>query len=448
MKSDKRIEVGKATNLHFSKGANGAVPHVSPAVGVASASRVPTEHRASGGPSPRAPWAAAAIAVLVLAALVAAFGYWFFWRPIQVSVNGKTEQVAIGQKLGPYLKKLDYAGAQPGRLLSLSGGVVREDGGKRATVRVNGKQVAFEEWDGREIAEGDAIEVENGEDVTEKHTEEVVSMAPALVREGTGSIQYVSQWGAAGKKKVWHGKESGETIDKEVVEEPKNMVVSSRTPHPSDGKKYMALTFDDGPSSYTKDILRILGEKGVPATFFNLGNQASSHAEEEKALLKDKHELASHTNNHKNLPTCDRETLRAEINDAADAIEKASGTRPQMIRAPYGAFGDAEWARAGDLISCNVLWNIDTLDWKRPGAAAIVNAVTSHAFNGAIALMHDGGGNRQQDIEALPQIIDELQARGYQLVTVAELMRLDGGFPQDVVEGTVKMPEDAVLPEM
>ena len=138
--------------------------------------------------------------------------------------------------------------------------------------------------------------------------------------------------------------------------------------------------------------------------------------------------------------------LRSEIVTAFDTLEGASGLRPQMIRAPYGAFTATEWARSADLVSCNVLWNIDTLDWKRPGADAITKTVLNQAFNGAIALMHDGGGNREQDIEALPAIIDGLRDAGYTLVTVSELMELDGTFPQDVVQGTVKMPEDADAP--
>ena len=93
-----------------------------------------------------------------------------------------------------------------------------------------------------------------------------------------------------------------------------------------------------------------------------------------------------------------------------------------------------------------MLWNIDTLDWKRPGAQAIVDGVLSNAYNGAIALMHDGGGNREQDIEALPAIIDGLRAQGYELVTVSELMATDSRFPREVVEGAVKMPKDAALP--
>ena len=159
-------------------------------------------------------------------------------------------------------------------------------------------------------------------------------------------------------------------------------------------------------------------------------------------------ELASHTNAHQNLPTLDRDALRQEITSAADALEQASGVRPQMMRAPYGAFTEVEWARAGDIISTNVLWSIDTLDWERPGAAAITSAVLNGARNGSIVLMHDGGGNREQDIEALPGIIDGLRERGYTLVTVSELMRLDGRVPEEVIKGTVSLPEGAVMPEV
>lgn len=72
----------------------------------------------------------------------------------------------------------------------------------------------------------------------------------------------------------------------------------------------------------------------------------------------------------------------------------------------------------------------------------------NNAFNGAIVLMHDGGGNRQQDVEALPGIIDGLKAAGYELVTVSELLSHDEQFPKEVVEGTVTMPKDAQLPQV
>ena len=391
------------------------------------------------------------VPLIVLCALVvliaAGVGWVWFLRPVHITVNDQAKQVRIGTSLDKYLADNNYFDAQPGKLLSVGGNVIDERGGDRCAVSVNGKEVKPSDMSDLKLEDGNAVTVGNSADTTEEHTEETVDVAPGIQMDKGGAIQFVSQWGKAGKKKVWHGKTSGETVDKEVVQEATDMKIASLTPKPSDGGKYIALTFDDGPSSYTQQILDILAQKGVHATFFNLGNQASGKPELTRAVLDGGHELASHTNRHQDLPTLGRDDLRSEITSAFDTLEGASGKRLQMIRAPYGAFTDVEWARSADLISCNVLWNIDTLDWKRPGAAAITDMVLSHAFNGSIVLMHDGGGNRSQDVEALPDIIDKLKAQGYTFLTVSELMAKDSRFPKDVVDGTVTMPKDAVLPE-
>lgn len=388
--------------------------------------------------------ALAAVALIALAGFGA--GYALLWRNVGITVNGEAASVRIGTPLDRFLENNDYFGARAGRLLSIGGNIIDEEGGSRAAVTVDGRPVAADALASERLADGAAVEVGPGEDVEEAHSEETVEIAPRIEKQAGGAIQFVSQWGRAGRKTVWTGEVSGEKVDREVLEPAQDMVVSSLNVHPEDGGKYIALTFDDGPSGYTQRILDILAEKGAKATFFNLGSQVAGRPALAKAVLDGGNELASHTNAHMNLPDCDRDTLRSEISTAFDAIEAAVGARPQMIRAPYGAFTDVEWARAADLIGCNVLWNIDTLDWKRPGAQAIADGVLSSAFNGAIALMHDGGGNRDQDIEALPAIIDGLRAQGYELVTVSELMATDSRFPRDVVEGTVKMPDGAALP--
>lgn len=264
--------------------------------------------------------------------------------------------------------------------------------------------------------------------------------------EAGGAIQFVSQWGQEGTREIWVGKQSGETADKGVTKKAEDMVVSSLNPSPNNGKKYVALTFDDGPGKDTQEILDILKEKDVHATFFNLGLNAQNYPDLAKRVVNEGHEMASHTNQHMNLPKQDTETLRNEITSAQERIGAASGVSPQMIRAPYGAFTLKDWQRAGDLISCNVLWNIDTLDWKRPGAATITQTILSEAYNGAIILMHDGGGDRSQDVEALPGIIDGLKEQGYTFVTVTELMELDGCFPDAVVKGEVSVPEGCTIP--
>lgn len=400
------------------------------------------------GPSPRATRVMLGLAGCLV--LVGALGWCYatMWRQIGVTVNDQAEQVKVGTTLEELLKSKDYCGVAPGRLLSVGGNVLDEQGGTRCTVTMGGDTVDADKLAGTPVKENSTVTVEAGADVTEDYTTEEVPIAPGIQMGRGGAIQYVSQWGRAGKKTVWHGSTSGETVDHEVTAEPQDMVVESVNVRPQGDKKYIALTFDDGPSPYTQAILDILKEKGAKATFYNLGQASAASPDLTRAVVDGGHELASHTNRHQNLPTLDRDALREEITSAFDTLEQSSGKRLQMIRAPYGAFTATEWARSGDLISCNVLWNIDTLDWKRPGAQAITSQVLSHAFNGAIALMHDGGGNRSQDVEALPAIIDGLKAAGYELVTVSELMQTDPSIPKDVASGTVKVPKDAALPEL
>ena len=420
-----------------------------PLADVANAVRgVKPKRTGDHGPSKRVTTVVAAVAAA--AVVFGALGYCYatMWRNIEVTVNGAATQIRIGSSVEDLLEQNDYFGVQPGRLMSVGGNVLEEAGGDRATVKQGEDVVPAADYGTTKVEEGSSLTVENGGDATEPHTEEKVALAPGMQMGKGGAIQYVQQWGKAGEKVVWHGEKSGEAVDHEVTTQPQDMIVASVNPEPKGKKKYMALTFDDGPSKYTQAILDILKEKGAKATFYNLGTSSANFPDLTKAVVEGGHELASHTNQHQNLPKLDRDGLRNEITSAFDTLEKNGGARPQMMRAPYGAFTATEWARSGDIISCNVLWNIDTLDWKLPGAAAITDQVLSHAYNGAIALMHDGGGNRQQDVDALPGIIDGLHDAGYELVTVSELMKLDGRFPEDVVNGTVKMPEDAALPQM
>ena len=390
---------------------------------------------------------AAIVAAALAVVLVAGGCLWYFaLREVETTINGQQETVRVNSLLRDVLQDNDYFGVTPGNLLSITGNVIDADGGGNVIVTRDGTELTAEELDQARVGGGETFTVADGPDETEASHEETVDAMPQVQMERGGAVQYVSQWGKRGKKIVTVGDTSGETVDKEVVEPATDMVVSSINLSPQ-GESCVALTFDDGPSAYTADILAILKEKGAVATFFNLGTSVASRPEDAKAVVEAGMELASHTNTHENLPDLDRESLRSEISSAFDTIETATGERPRMIRAPYGAFTAAEWGRAGDLISCNVLWNIDTLDWKRPGAQAITNAVLNNVRNGSIVLMHDGGGDRSQDIEALPGIIDGLRERGYKLVTVSELMERDGRVPEDVIAGTVSAPDGVDMPE-
>ena len=141
-----------------------------------------------------------------------------------------------------------YFGVKPGRLLSVSGNVISEDGGDRCALAIDGKAVAMGDLAATEVPEGAEVSVGDGADVTEPHEEQTVPLAPGIQMESGGAVQYVSQWGAPGSKLVWKGLKSGEVVDKEVRASRRRTWWSPRGACAPRGGKYMALTFDDGPS--------------------------------------------------------------------------------------------------------------------------------------------------------------------------------------------------------
>jgi peptidoglycan/xylan/chitin deacetylase (PgdA/CDA1 family) len=180
-------------------------------------------------------------------------------------------------------------------------------------------------------------------------------------------------------------------------------------------RKLVALTFDDGPSSYTPDILRILRKKKARATFFMLGDQVASDPGTARRVLAAGHEIGNHSANHALLPGY------SNLKHANHQIREATGFKPCLFRPPYGAISSSVKQSARDLGMKSVLWDIDTSDWSTPGSGTIRSRV-SGASKGSIVLMHDGGGPRGQTVDALPGAIDNLRSRGFKFVTVTRLL--------------------------
>ena len=381
-----------------------------------------------GNDAPRRPrrrWPivlAMALTTLLLAC-GGAWAYWMWdhhWRLVPVRVNDATFKVRVDTTLGALLADNNDFGHKPGRLLAITGDVVDERGGEPMTVTLNGSPVAAESFDGTPLPEPATVTVMSGGDVTEGYDVRHDPVPHGADVGSGGSIQRLVRTGKDGVREVWVGRSSKKEVDKGVIEQPVDLVVEAINPRPA-GRKVIALTFDDGPSQYTGRILDVLKDKGVKATFFNLGQNAANNAAAARRVVSEGHQLASHSNSHPNMPDLDRDAIRADIGAGFDALRAAADVDTKVFRAPYGAFGEQQWRDAADLIDMNVLWDIDTLDWKRPGAEAIVKTVLGNAHNGAIVLMHDGGGDRSQDIEALPDIIDKLREQGYEFVTVEQL---------------------------
>jgi peptidoglycan/xylan/chitin deacetylase (PgdA/CDA1 family) len=178
----------------------------------------------------------------------------------------------------------------------------------------------------------------------------------------------------------------------------------------------VALTFDDGPSDYTDDFLRVLREKGVRGTFFEIGQEMPGREEVMRQILAEGHELGDHTMNHVEYPGY------SQIAGAAARIEAYTHFKPCLFRPPGGGVNASVVATAGGLGMRTVNWDVDPRDWSLPGTGAIYSNIVSHARDGSIVLMHDGGGPRGETLAALPQVIDALRARGFRFATVSGLL--------------------------
>ena len=181
-------------------------------------------------------------------------------------------------------------------------------------------------------------------------------------------------------------------------------------------RKVVALTFDDGPSEYTPEFLRVLREKEVHATFFEVGQEMPGREEVMRQILAEGDELGDHTMNHVEYPGY------AQIAGAASRIEAYTHFKPCLFRPPGGGVNSGVVATAGSLGMRTVNWDVDPRDWSLPGTGAIYSNIVGNAQPGSIILMHDGGGPRSETLAALPQVIDTLRARGYRFATVSELL--------------------------
>ena len=183
-------------------------------------------------------------------------------------------------------------------------------------------------------------------------------------------------------------------------------------------KKRIALTFDDGPRpETTPKVLEILKKYKAHATFYIVGSHVEGNESIIKQIVAEGHELGNHSYSHPLLPKKSADEVYKEVHSTSDLIAKASGgLRPMSLRPPYGGFDKMVAEQAGIAI---VNWSIDSLDWKYRDAAKTIQHIKENAHNGGILLMHD---IHQESVDALPTIIEYLQAEGYELVTVDELM--------------------------
>jgi peptidoglycan/xylan/chitin deacetylase (PgdA/CDA1 family) len=187
----------------------------------------------------------------------------------------------------------------------------------------------------------------------------------------------------------------------------------------------LALTFDDGPGPYTQQLVATLNRLGVHATFFAIGSQLRYFSAGTIAEIKSGDVVGDHTETHPMMAALSPHEQYEELFDQMAQIEVVGGKRPRLFRPPYGSFDATTFKELHHLRLLMILWSVDTSDYTLPGVSAIVHTALAGAKPGAIILMHDGGGNREETIAALPAIVRGLRKRGLHPVTVPQLLEDD-----------------------
>ncbi|WP_226036115.1 polysaccharide deacetylase family protein [Aquibacillus saliphilus] len=259
-------------------------------------------------------------------------------------------------------------------------------------------------------------------------TEELLTVKNGgnIYSTGEGNIFRATESRKEGKRSLKFD-ESGFITGETYVTNP----VSSefeRLSQPKD--KEIVLTFDDGPDpEYTNSILDILKKHQVKASFFVIGNKVINNQDIVKRIQREGHEIGNHTFSHPKTNEMSSEQLKLELNSVQRVIQGITGHTTSLYRSPYGdeeaKYMPSHFQKLQEVTQMGyvtVNYDIDSEDWKLRDSEAITQNVINQASSGDIILLHDGGGDRHATLEALPEIIEQLQRKGYTFVTAGELM--------------------------
>jgi peptidoglycan/xylan/chitin deacetylase (PgdA/CDA1 family) len=191
---------------------------------------------------------------------------------------------------------------------------------------------------------------------------------------------------------------------------------------------FIALTFDDGPNAtLTPKLLDLLAARHLKATFFVVGQNAVDHPDILKRAVREGHEIGNHSWSHPNLGKMSDDAVRRELQKTDDAIAAAIGKRPTLLRPPYGSITARQKKWIHDEFGYRIiLWDVDPLDWKRPGPSVVTARILKETKAGSIVLAHD---IHAPTIEAMPATFDQLMKKGFKSVTVTELIGMATPIP-------------------
>lgn len=184
---------------------------------------------------------------------------------------------------------------------------------------------------------------------------------------------------------------------------------------------YVAMTFDDGPHPRnTPRLLDILRARNIKATFYVIGQNVDRYPGIVRRIVAEGHEIGNHTYTHRKLTALGDSAVRTEMQRTEDAIVRAAGVKPRTMRPPYGALAQRQRELIfSDFNYPTILWSIDPRDWQRPGPSVVTSRIVGKVHNGAIILAHD---LHAPTVDAMPRTFDGLLSKGYQFVTVSQLL--------------------------
>jgi peptidoglycan/xylan/chitin deacetylase (PgdA/CDA1 family) len=219
---------------------------------------------------------------------------------------------------------------------------------------------------------------------------------------------------------------------------------------------YIAMTFDDGPhATNTPELLEMAAKRHIKLTFFVLGECVEQNPDVLRREVAEGHEIGNHSWSHPNLAKLSDEGVRTQLQRTEDIIVKTAGIKTKLMRPPYGELTKRQRILVNHEFGYKViLWDVDPLDWKRPGSDVVAQRIIAGARPGSIILSHD---IHPPTIVAMPQVFDALLAKGFKFVTVSELLAMDKGGERPEVAKTPQarfsprghfVPPSATVPEV
>ena len=349
---------------------------------------------------------------------------------VRITVNGVPVRIQRGASLAQVLDIARRQFRSEGLPWPRSGHLVDVSGRIVGAGRGGDPQVLTAAGPGAPVRRGEAITVRPGANRLEPLRATATLIPYPVVVQGRGPLWRVEHRGVVGVRRTERGTVSGLVRGIRVADASPLVISRGKA---QTGTKRVALTFDDGPNTvYTPQILDVLQKHEVRATFFVLGSSAVRARTVLSRIVEEGHELGLHSYSHANMARRSRAAVLADLDRAEAAVAPVIEGKLRWYRPPYGSTSIGLTRILAERGYSVALWSIDPRDWQRPGSQVICDRVLRRLHDGAVILLHDGGGNRAGTVAAVRQLLPAIKSKGYQFVTLSDL----AGFTDSVPPAT------------